>query len=59
MQAKTLLTLLIRELQTIACTVQNSCRNGFHLLEGCHSPPYLPALLPHLLLEPIVLPSDK
>lgn len=51
MQAKMLLTLLIRERPTIACTVQNSFHNDFHLLEGCHASCISLQLLSHLLLE--------
>lgn len=54
-----LLAFLIWEWPTIACTVQNSFPNDFHLLEGCHLPCISLQLLSHLLLETIALPLDK
>lgn len=59
MHAKMLLTLLIWEQPTIACTAQNSFHNDFHLLEGYHSPFISLQLLSHLLLEATALPLDK
>lgn len=60
MQAKILLAFLIWEWPTtIACTVQNSFPNDFHLLEACHLPCISLQLLSHLLLEAIALPLDK
>lgn len=59
MQTRMLLAFLIWEWPTIACTVQNSFPNVFHLLEGCHLPCISLQLLSHLLLEAVLLPLDK